>query len=131
LKLAFHHVGVVTSDLAASTAVYEGLGYEASGVIDDPLQGVTIVLCTRDSDAMIELIAPKSADSPAAGWLKRIKAGAYHTCYEAPDLVAALAHFSELGLKPLAEPVPAVAFGGRRIVFLWGHHTGLLELLER
>jgi methylmalonyl-CoA/ethylmalonyl-CoA epimerase len=133
LKLTFHHVGVVTRDLRASTMVYEGLGYRASAVIDDPVQGVAIVLCTRaaePSEPIIELISPSHGASPAAGWLARIKAGPYHTCYVVNDLTHAIAELGELGLSSLSEPVPAVAFGGRRIVFLWGRDTGLIELLE-
>ena len=130
MKLAFHHVGVVTADLDASVALYRALGYQASELFDDPLQQVRIVLCTRDDGPMIELITPATPSSPAAGWLKRIKAGPYHTCYRVADLEASIEGLRELGFLPLSQAVPAVAFGGRRVIFLFSAAAGLLELVE-
>jgi methylmalonyl-CoA/ethylmalonyl-CoA epimerase len=131
LLLAFHHVGVVTPDVEACAALYRSLGYETSETFHDPLQKAAIVLCTRPGDPMVELVAPADPSSPAAGWLKRIRAGAYHTCYEAADLGEDVERLRALDFAALTEPVPAVAFGGRRVVFLWGALTGLLELIER
>ena len=130
VKLAFHHIGVVTKELRACADFYVRLGYVASAVIDDPIQKVSIVLCTRDGHPMIELVSPTSEESPASGWLTRIKAGPYHTCYAVPDLEKAIGELSELGARALSEPVPAVAFEGRRVVFLWGAESGLMELVE-
>ena len=48
--------------------------------------------------------------------------------------LAALTKRIKLGMAvvtlPLANPVPAVAFQMRRVVFLWGERGGLVELLE-
>jgi methylmalonyl-CoA/ethylmalonyl-CoA epimerase len=131
LLLAFHHVGVVTPDVEACAALYRSLGYETSETFHDPLQKAAIVLCTRPGDPMVELVAPADPSSPAAGWLKRIRAGAYHTCYKVADLGEDVERLRALDFAALTEPVPAVAFGGRRVVFLWGALTGLLELIER
>lgn len=131
MTLSFHHVGVVTPDLAACASVYAGLGYQVSRVILDPVQQVQIVLCTRSGEPMIELITPSAPESPASGWLKRMKAGPYHTCYQVDRIEDAQAALGELGFTPLADPVPAVAFEGRRVLFLWSATTGLMELLER
>jgi methylmalonyl-CoA/ethylmalonyl-CoA epimerase len=131
LLLAFHHVGVVTPDVEACAALYRTFGYEASETFHDPLQKAAIVLCTRPGDPLVELVAPADPSSPAAGWLKRIRAGAYHTCYEAADLGEDIERLRALDFAVLTDPVPAVAFGGRRVAFLWGALTGLLELVER
>jgi methylmalonyl-CoA/ethylmalonyl-CoA epimerase len=128
--LSFHHVGVVTKDLIASKAFYERLGYEASKQYDDPVQKVSIIFMRREAPPLIELIVPTQADSPAAGWLKRIKAGPYHTCYEVADLSSGIEFLKESGFTPLHEPVPAVAFDMRLIVFLWSPDVGLVELLR-
>jgi methylmalonyl-CoA/ethylmalonyl-CoA epimerase len=130
ISTTFHHVGVVTRDLAASTALYLGLGYEASVRYDDPLQNVSIVLMRRPDSPMIELILPTDPASPAMGWLKRVKAGPYHTCYEVAELAAGIRLFEGSGFSVLNEPLPAVAFGMRQIVFLWSNEAGLIELLE-
>jgi methylmalonyl-CoA/ethylmalonyl-CoA epimerase len=131
MLLAFHHVGVVTPDAAAGAALYRALGYQTSETFHDPIQRADIVLCTRAGDPMVELIAPAAPESPAAGWLKRVRAGAYHTCYEVADLGAAVEHLRGLGFGAPTDPAPAVAFGGRRVVFMWGPLAGLMELVER
>lgn len=133
MLLAFHHVGMVTPDVEACAALYRALGYETSETFHDPLQKAAIVLCSRPHHAaepLVELVAPEDPSSPVAGWLKRLRAGAYHTCYEVADLAAAVEHLRALDFAALTTPVPAVAFGGRRIVFLFSALTGLVELVE-
>ena len=56
--------------------------------------------------------------------------GPYHTCYEVDDLEAIVAFLRHHRLFPVIKPVPAVAFDMRRVVFMWGESSGLLELLE-
>jgi len=129
--LNFHHVGVVTPDLAGAAALYRSLGYEASAEVLDPIQKARIVLLSRAQGPIVELLAPSEEASPLSGWLRRIQAGAYHTCYEAPDAGGAIRRLEALGMRLVSGPVPAVAFGGRRVAFLWSPKAGLLEVLER
>jgi methylmalonyl-CoA/ethylmalonyl-CoA epimerase len=127
---SFHHVGVVTADAERAAEFYADLGYTRSERFDDPLQRVGIILLEKAGSPMIEIVTPADPGSPAAGWLKRIKAGPYHTCYQVPDIAAATEFLRERGAMPLGEPLPAVAFGGRRVVFLFGAVSGLVELVE-
>jgi methylmalonyl-CoA/ethylmalonyl-CoA epimerase len=128
--MRLHHVGVITGDLEGSTNFYTSLGYAASAIYADPLQKARIVLMQKAHEPLIELIAPDSPESPAASWVQRITAGPYHTCYEVDNLEAVVAFLRHHRLFPVIKPVPAVAFNRRRVVFLWGESSGLLELLE-
>lgn len=128
--MRLHHVGVVTGNLEDSMNFYTSLGYTASTIYADPIQKAQIVLMQRTHEPLVELIAPDSAESPAASWIQRIEVGPYHTCYEVDDLEATVAFLRGHHLLPVIRPVPAVAFNMRRIVFLWGKNSGLLELLE-
>jgi len=128
--MRLHHVGIITGNLEASMKFYTSLGYAASAIYADPMQKARIVLMQRAHEPLIELIAPASPDSPAASWIQRIAVGPYHTCYEVDDLEASVAFLRRQRLFPVIKPVPAVAFDMRRIVFLWGESSGLLELLE-
>lgn len=56
---------------------------------------------------------------------------AYHLCFKVPDLKAALDISSRYGFRCIAEPVPAVAFGHRKIVWVFSPVYGLFELLEK
>jgi methylmalonyl-CoA/ethylmalonyl-CoA epimerase len=128
--MRLHHVGVITGDLKGSTNFYAILGYTASPIYADPLQKARIVLMQKAHEPLIELIAPDSPESPAASWIQRITVGPYHTCYEVDDLEAVVAFLRHHRLFPVIKPVPAVAFNMRRVIFLWGESSGLLELLE-
>ena len=129
-QFQFHHVGVVTRGLNGAMAFYEALGYAASEVFRDPAQRADIVLLTRDDSWMVELVSPTAPDSPAMGWADRIDAGPYHTCYEVPDLSEGTDFLAGFKVYPVMDPVPAVAFGGREVTFLWGRRIGLIELLQ-
>ena len=128
--MRLHHVGVITGNLEGSMHFYTSLGYAASTIYADPIQKARIVLMQKTHEPLVELIAPDSAESPAASWIQRITVGPYHMCYEVDDLEAIMAFFRHHRLFPVTKPVPAVAFNMRRIVFLWGKSSGLIELLE-
>jgi methylmalonyl-CoA/ethylmalonyl-CoA epimerase len=133
MDVIFNHVGVAVADIASVLAIYQGLlGYLLlSGPFDDPIQKVTVCFLRDNSGGpIIELVAPFGANSPI---LKILKAGggAYHLCYEATDLDAILSEFSARGCITVSEPMPAVAFSGRRIAWLYTPAKQLLELVER
>jgi methylmalonyl-CoA/ethylmalonyl-CoA epimerase len=128
--MRLHHIGVITGNLEGSMHFYTNLGYAASAIYADPLQKARLVLMQRAHEPLVELIEPASPDSPAASWIQRVVVGPYHTCYEVDDLEAMVAFLRRHRLLPVSKPVPAVAFNMRRVVFLWGENSGLLELLE-
>lgn len=136
-----HHVGVAVDDVVAAAEPYlAGLGMVPLGdVVRDELQRVDLRFLGGPDAAhgpgtppgaavALELIAPYDDTSPVAGHLLR-GIGAYHTCYEVPDLGAALARLRAARFRVLAEPVPAVAFGGRPIAWLLAPSRHLVELL--
>jgi methylmalonyl-CoA/ethylmalonyl-CoA epimerase len=125
-----HHVGIVTKQLTECIAIYEALGYSKAKCVYDPVQMASIALMYRHSDVMIELIAPVGLKSPAHKWLQRIKAGPYHICYETESLAEAMGFMEQHEFIVLMDPVPAMAFDGRRVAFLWSSATGLVELVE-
>jgi len=125
-----HHIGVVTRHFRECINLYEELEYSKSISVHDPLQMASIALMERPGEPLIEIIAPEGEHSPAYQWLKRIKAGAYHICYETPSLAKATALLREQDFMVISDPVPAVAFDNRQVVFLWSALTGLVELVE-
>jgi methylmalonyl-CoA/ethylmalonyl-CoA epimerase len=64
------------------------------------------------------------------GFLKR-GGGLHHLCYEVEDLEKQLEIARSMGMLVTRPPRPAVAFGGRRIAFVYTKHLLLLELLEK
>jgi methylmalonyl-CoA/ethylmalonyl-CoA epimerase len=128
----FHHVGVAVRALSSAIPVYEKLfGYKVvKGPLDDPIQKVSACFLSRgEGDTMIELVAPFGPDSPIHGTLKK-GGGAYHVCYQVPEINAAISHLTEVGAFLVSGPDPAVAFEMRPIAWLMTEAGLLVELLE-
>jgi methylmalonyl-CoA/ethylmalonyl-CoA epimerase len=128
--MKLHHVGIVTKKLSECVKLYQALGYSERKHVYDPVQMASISLMYRANEPIIELIAPEHEQSPAYQWLQRIRAGAYHICYEVRSLDDAIGFLREYGFAVIMDPVPAVAFDNRRVVFLWSALTGVVELVE-
>ncbi len=131
--LKIHHLGVATTDLVAAQTFYQDvLGFQLeSGPFDDPIQKVRVCFLRRTAhdDFVIELITPLDTASPVNGYLAK-GLGAYHICYEVTDLEAAQAEMRAKKCLPISAPVPAVAFGGRRIAWWFTPTKHLIELVE-
>jgi methylmalonyl-CoA/ethylmalonyl-CoA epimerase len=134
LEFKLLHVGVAVPDLVPATESFAALfGYKVvSGPFDDPIQKVSVnFLSASESDAAdIELIAPLGDDSPIRSMLSRNGGGAYHLCFETQDIEGALVHAEQNGCVIVARPVPAVAFEGRRIAWIYTPGRQLFELVE-
>ena len=132
--MKFRHLGIAVAKLDGTLQSYAQLfGYKLiSGPFDDPIQKVSVCfLGTGDpADAVVELIAPLTEDSPVKGVLAR-GGGAYHMCFETPRLDEALTEVLAKGCLLVSQPVPAVAFGGRRIAWIYTPTRQLIELLEQ
>jgi methylmalonyl-CoA/ethylmalonyl-CoA epimerase len=129
---AFHHLGVAVRSISQALPFYEQiLGYRmTSGPFTDPIQRVTVCFLEREHNGeVVELIEPAAEESPIQQVLKR-GGGAYHTCYTVPDLEVALQTCLNHGCLLISGPSPAVAFEGRRIVWLHLPSRHLLELVE-
>lgn len=134
LGFKLRHVGVAVPALGPATEALSTLfGYRViSGPFDDPIQKVSVNFLTQSKDdaAEIELIAPLSEDSPITSMLAKGGGGAYHLCFETTDIEAAVAHAKNNGCVIVSPPVPAVAFNGRRIAWIYTRSRQLFELVE-
>jgi methylmalonyl-CoA/ethylmalonyl-CoA epimerase len=128
------HVGVAVPSLGPTTELLSNLfGYKVvSGPFDDPIQKVSVnFLAKSEGDvAEIELIAPITEDSPIRSMLAKDGGGAYHLCFETSDIDGALTHAKNNGCIVVSTPVPAVAFQGRRIAWIYTRSRQLFELVE-
>ena len=128
----FHHVGIAVQNLQEAIENFKNLfGYElVSGPFDDPIQNVSVCFLSRGSgDPLIEPVAPLGPGSPVDRFLKK-GSGIYHICYEVPDVSAGIEHLTSSGCMLLSGPVPAVAFGMRKIAWLMTETNLLVELVE-
>jgi methylmalonyl-CoA/ethylmalonyl-CoA epimerase len=131
-SFAFHHVGVAVRSLRDSIPIFGDLfGYEVvSGPFDDPIQKVSVCFLSRgNGDPFVELVAPLGPNSPIDLTLKK-GGGAYHICYQVPDIKAAIEQLTGKGCFLLSGPVPAAAFENREIAWLMTAADLLVELVQ-
>jgi len=127
-----NHVGLAVPDIEAflrkSAPLYEQFG--RGPMIVNERQKVRELFVT-DGATTIELLEPLGAGSPLQSFLNRNPTGGLiHLALEVADLDAAIARVTAAGGRLVVAPVPDVAFGERRIafVFLGGQITELIEL---
>ncbi len=123
------HIGVAVASIADALAFYR----DVLGLAPHPPEeadGATIVSLDFGGTE-VELLEPRSPDSPVAKFLARRGPGIHHVCYRVPDLDAALAACRRAGYR-LVDEVPRTGAGGRRIAFVHPKATAgiLLELTE-
>ena len=131
-RFTFHHVGVAVRDLQTATQILRNLfGYElTSGPFDDPIQKVSVCFLSRGGgDTMIELVAPLGPGSPIDRTIEK-GGGAYHVCYQVPDIRAAIDYLAGQSAFLLSGPVPAVAFDMKEIAWLMTGAKLLVELVQ-
>jgi len=133
-KALLHHLGcVVPSISTVAEAFAASISASWDGhIIHDPLQRVRVAFF-KPADArnpVYELVEPAGDNSPVTNFLKK-GGGLHHVCYEIDDLELGLKEASGAGWLMVSPPKPAVAFGGRRIAWIYSKDRLLMELLER
>jgi methylmalonyl-CoA/ethylmalonyl-CoA epimerase len=132
-ELRFHHIGLVVRSIEEFRPFYlDVMQYkERTPVIHDPVQTAFVqFLSLPGSDHYLELVAP---DGEASKLWKASRKGVplNHLCYSCDEIVQTVAFLKNSGCMIIQEPVPAVAFDGRRIAWTMTPDSLLLELVER
>jgi len=126
------HYGIVVRNISRHIEQYLLPFFPADSlgpVIHDPLQKVNVCFLQL-SGGTLELIEPCHDDSPVSAILKRRPAGHHHVCLIVQHLDHVLEDCERAGMVIVSAPMPAVAFGGRRIAFVISRDSLLWELLE-
>jgi methylmalonyl-CoA/ethylmalonyl-CoA epimerase len=130
--LRLHHIGIVVPQIRL---VLEGFAASIgaqpdSAIIYDPLQQVSVAFMRPSGPGpAVELIEPGAENCPVSN-LARSGGGLHHLCYEVSDLETELESARSHGGIVVRKPLPAVAFGGRRIAWVFTRYRLLLEYLE-
>jgi methylmalonyl-CoA/ethylmalonyl-CoA epimerase len=130
-----HHIGYVVSSIAETVEDFAESVYGTwdGAIIHDPLQQVRVTFIrpyARGQGVMFELVEPADANSPVNSFLRR-GGGLHHVCFEVPDLEIELESVRLHGGLTARAPLPAVAFSGRRIAWVYTRKRLLVEYLEQ
>lgn len=132
--VTLHHIGFVVQSIAQTGESFArsiGSAWNRE-IIHDPLQMVRVTFFQPPTpqQPVIELVEPADEKSPVTSFLKK-GGGLHHVCYEVDDLQRQLEWSRSNRDLIVRPPLPAVAFGGRRIAWIFTRTKLLVEYLER
>lgn len=128
-----HHIGVAVANIEAAAEVYRENGYVCGEKIFDPIQNVNLIFAEKPDELVVELVAPAGENSPVSKILEK-NGGTpevYHVCYAVADIEQTIADLRKEKWLLLKNPVPACAFDGAKVAFLFSQEAGIIELLEK
>jgi methylmalonyl-CoA/ethylmalonyl-CoA epimerase len=130
--MIFDHIGVFVRSLEDGqrhlSALLPITGW--SGITDDPLINVRVQFGTDASGLRYELVAPLGPGSPVDTALATGDNLLNHVAYRTATLDAEVARMRRQRCIPTGPARPAVAFGGRRVIFLLTPLRFIVELVE-
>lgn len=128
--MKIHHIGYLVKDIKKAVEQFKNLGYS--------MEVETIYDTERDVDICfmvnmgyrVELVSPCSKQSVVYEQLKRIGNSPYHVCYEVSNIELEMQRLRDNKYVIMIQPQNAVAFSGKRVVFLYHRNVGMIELVE-
>jgi methylmalonyl-CoA/ethylmalonyl-CoA epimerase len=129
--MRIHHYGLATKNIERTVGVFRSLGYQVSEPVFDPLQKVNIVFVKHDAETPIELVCDSEPSGPTTGLFSKIGSSLYHICYQVDNIEKMIQALRQQGFLLRHKPVPATAFKGKRIAWLYNQDIGMIELLEQ
>ncbi len=127
--LEFDHVGYAVNNLEKSRKSFEALGYVFCENIHDDERNINLAF-GKLGGFCVELVAPDAESSPVNTYLQKIGVCPYHVCYKSSDINQDMNFLVSKRYKITLPLAPAIAFGGRRVVFMYALNGGLIELVE-
>lgn len=125
------HIGYAVKDIEKAKKSMSALGYIFGENIEDTARNVLISFGELDS-YKIELVAPLRIATPCPIdlYISKIGPTPYHICYKSKNIEADMERLTKARFKISIPLAPAIAFGGRRVVFMYSLSTGLIEIVE-
>ena len=125
------HIGYAVKRTERAIKAFQTLGFEFGPVTEDTDRNVRICFGEKDG-YRIELVSPLDTkkETPIDNYLQKIGPEPYHLCYCSSDLDEDIALLEKNGFKVVIKPAEAVAFGGKKVVFLYHLGLGLVEIVE-
>lgn len=132
-NLAFDHIGIVVSDLSIGEKELCKIFpiVDRSQEFTDEMIVVKIRFMIDSSGIRYELIAPLNDKSPLNSVLKTKKDVINHVAYKTDTFEEALVYYNKIGCLQLGQPVPAIAFNNKKVVFFVTKLGAIIEIIEK
>jgi methylmalonyl-CoA/ethylmalonyl-CoA epimerase len=123
------HIGVAVESIESALAFYRDVLRIQPGPAEEA-DGASIVSLPF-GNANVELLEPRSDQSPIGRFLARRGPGIHHICFRVPDLDRSIAACLAAGYR-LVDEEPRRGAGGHRIAFIHPKSTAgiLIELTD-
>lgn len=128
--MVIDHFGFLTKDLIRSINSFQTLGYELISRQIDELRQVEIAFVKSESNEIVELIMPVASDSVVHKLIEKYNNTLYHICYKCGNVDNEIERLAKQGFMLIDSPKPAVAFGNRKVAFMYSSFAGMVELYE-
>ncbi len=122
------HVAIAVRSIRASAALFEPVTGHSCSIIEElPAHDVNVAFL-----GPLELIEPRSAQSPVARFIEQRGPGLHHVAYRVIDIAVALEDLKSRGFR-LIDEKPRPGARGHQVAFLHPEATGgtLIELVQR
>lgn len=123
------HIGYAVKNIDKARKQMEALGFSFEETVTDMDRNIYIAFGEM-CGYRVELVAPISYGTPVDAFLEKIGPTPYHICYTSNDIKADIERLQQKRFKVTVPLAPAVAFGGKQVVFLYSLAVGLIEIVE-
>lgn len=125
------HIGYAVKNIEKAKPHFETLGFSFEETFTDNDRNIYICF-GNNGEYRIELIQPiGSGESPVDMVLKNNGPMPYHICYITSDIEKEIETLNKKHFIVSSLPAKAVAFGGKRVAFLYNAKIGIIELVEQ
>lgn len=128
--MTIDHIGYAVKNIEKAKMSMSVLGYVFDETIEDQDRNIYISFGELDG-YKIELVAPIKAGSPVDMHLSKIGPTPYHICYKSDAIEEDIENLVKNRFKVTIPLAPAIAFHGKRVVFMYSLSTGLIEIVEQ
>lgn len=123
------HIGYAVKNIDKAKRSMETLGYTFEPTVEDKDRNICIAFGELDG-YRVELVAPMVGVSPVDMYLSKIGPTPYHICYRSSNIESDIEELQKNRFKVSVPLAPAIAFGKKRVVFMYSLSLGLIEIVE-
>ena len=123
------HIGYAVKDIDKAKKPMEEIGFVFEETVQDTERNIYIAFGGMDG-YRVELVAPVSEGSPVDMYLGKVGPTPYHICYKSADIVNDIGRLKKKQFRITKPLSSAMAFGGKRVAFLYSLSAGLIEIVE-
>ena len=128
--MKIHHIGYLVHD-KDSVQEFLSLGYEIErDWVHDEIRRIEICFM-KNGEIVIELVMPDKDCTIIGKEVRKLGNIPYHICYICEDIEKKVNELEKKGWMVTSHPAIAPAIENKKVAFLFGISTGIIELVER